>query len=230
MADNLVYIVGNKENRICKIGVSSFASFDGRLSHIQNGCPYKLEVFVAVCVSSRDKAFTLEKRLHRIFKESRLNGEWFRVTQDMACLVDLLIRKSRLYEGVGFAVAEEYNLSDLEKFVSRSPWAENKNRENDAEFWKSICYELRKQLISLNSRIEIITSAVGLAAEQTESLRKSAAMESMWLSHGVFDLGQSDMFGEAMDMKVEMQDVVDGAIKKFSLAYQIAEDMLDAES
>ena len=66
-----VYVVGNKEMNICKIGFSN--NVFKRLTAIQVGCPFKLEIFCVVYGSVKT-----EKMLHKKYDYLRLNGEWFK--------------------------------------------------------------------------------------------------------------------------------------------------------
>lgn len=66
-----VYVVGNKEMNICKIGFSN--NVFKRLSAIQTGCPFKLEIFCVV-----EGSVQTERKLHKKYDYLRLNGEWFK--------------------------------------------------------------------------------------------------------------------------------------------------------
>lgn len=44
-----------------------------RLDDLQTGCPFKLDILVAI--PGEGKPF--EKKLHRLFKKYRIHGEWF---------------------------------------------------------------------------------------------------------------------------------------------------------
>lgn len=66
-----IYVVGNKEMNICKIGFTN--NVFSRIGSIQTGCPFKLEIFCVV-----EGTIQTEKKLHAKYKDLRLNGEWFR--------------------------------------------------------------------------------------------------------------------------------------------------------
>lgn len=66
-----VYVLGNKEMKICKIGFTN--NVFKRIGSIQTGCPFKLEIFCLV-----EGSVQTEKKLHEKYKDLRMNGEWFR--------------------------------------------------------------------------------------------------------------------------------------------------------
>jgi predicted GIY-YIG superfamily endonuclease len=72
-----VYLIKciNKDGFI-KIGVAK--EVQSRLDTMQTGCPYKLELLASIKCVSRKQAYELEGRLHRLFKNKRVRGEWFR--------------------------------------------------------------------------------------------------------------------------------------------------------
>jgi len=67
-----VYIIKKATSCSYKIGVSS--DVIGRLKTLQIGCPDLLEIYKTFDCKL---PFELEKKTHKEFKESRLNGEWF---------------------------------------------------------------------------------------------------------------------------------------------------------
>lgn len=68
-----VYIIGNIDKGICKIGYSTNPY--KRLKSIQTGCPY--EVTVLRFYEGIGKME--EKLLHKKYKKYKMNGEWFRI-------------------------------------------------------------------------------------------------------------------------------------------------------
>lgn len=48
-----------------------------RLNELQTGNPYKLSIILTVMMPSINDAFSLEQELHQLFKDYRLEGEWF---------------------------------------------------------------------------------------------------------------------------------------------------------
>lgn len=68
-----VYIIGNREHGLCKIGVSKDP--EQRCRTIQTGFPYPLEVLAVF----PGKSFEYEKRLHKRAAPYQLQGEWFRI-------------------------------------------------------------------------------------------------------------------------------------------------------
>lgn len=65
-----IYVVGNEEQSICKIGYSTNPT--NRISGIQTGCPYKLKFLLIIKGN-----MLMEQELHKKYAKQRLNGEWF---------------------------------------------------------------------------------------------------------------------------------------------------------
>mgnify|MGYP001582170625 CR=1 FL=1 len=67
-----IYIIKCKE--FYKIGIAN--NLDSRLTTLQTGNPYVLEIYFA---KKHKLAIKLEKYLHNYFIEKRTNGEWFKL-------------------------------------------------------------------------------------------------------------------------------------------------------
>ena len=65
-----VYVLGNEEQAICKIGYSTNPL--NRMSSVQTGCPYKLKFLLIIKGN-----MLMEQELHKKYANQRLNGEWF---------------------------------------------------------------------------------------------------------------------------------------------------------
>lgn len=67
-----IYIIGNREHNICKVGFSDKPYY--RLLNIQTSCPYKLEFFKVYKGTQADESI-----IHKKLKDNDLhiNGEWF---------------------------------------------------------------------------------------------------------------------------------------------------------
>lgn len=78
-----VYIIGNKENDFCKVGISEKPY--QRLKTLQTACPYELEILEVYKANSID-----ESNLHSILIEKNLHtqGEWFRDIKSVTRIVD----------------------------------------------------------------------------------------------------------------------------------------------
>ncbi len=57
---------------------------DQRASALQNALPYRLVVLATVAGDARE-----ERSLHETFRESRLNGEWFRRTPELMARIQI---------------------------------------------------------------------------------------------------------------------------------------------
>ncbi len=68
--NDFIYVVGNKKNKVCKIGYST--NPPKRIKSIQTGCPFRL-CFLLIIKGNR----TTEKLLHKKYKKYKTNGEWF---------------------------------------------------------------------------------------------------------------------------------------------------------
>lgn len=76
-----LYIIGNKTQRICKIGVSNIPG--KRVSQIQTGCPYKVELLAFF----DELGFESEREYHKRYKSAKMYGEWFRMTPEIISIV-----------------------------------------------------------------------------------------------------------------------------------------------
>lgn len=69
-----LYVIGRPEGPI-KVGISSKP--DKRVSSIQNGCPFPVEVHHRRKFYSREEARAAEAGFHKAHADRRLKGEWF---------------------------------------------------------------------------------------------------------------------------------------------------------
>lgn len=76
-----IYLIGSIETSLYKIGVTSKKELKNRLSNIQVGCPYKVEV---IDIFPSEYSYKVEKILHRTMSTNKtdgngvpLHGEWF---------------------------------------------------------------------------------------------------------------------------------------------------------
>lgn len=76
-----LYIIGNVQQNICKIGVSKNPS--KRLKQIQTGCPFKVSILAYVEHLGRDS----EKEMHKRYKGDRMQGEWFRINDEIRSII-----------------------------------------------------------------------------------------------------------------------------------------------
>lgn len=71
-----VYIFGNLEYSICKIGFS--VNPYERINGVQTGCPYKLKVLATFEATQKE-----ERLLHKKYDKYRLEGEWFKIEGEL---------------------------------------------------------------------------------------------------------------------------------------------------
>lgn len=80
------------EAQFCKIGRTSKSPYK-RLRTLQTGCPFPLQIALALHLPEGAAAF-VEERLHGELDAFHIRGEWFRLTRTQ--IVDLGSRLSRL--------------------------------------------------------------------------------------------------------------------------------------
>lgn len=69
-----VYIIGNPEQNIFKLGIASDPFLE--LSSLQAGNPYKLSILCKICVSSRNEASLVEQLGRKELSQYESEGEW----------------------------------------------------------------------------------------------------------------------------------------------------------
>ncbi len=74
-----VYVIGNDELGVYKIGYSRRHPQENRLHHLQVGSPVILRI---AATAYSDNAPAGEKRLHQQFSEKHVHYEWFRLSPD----------------------------------------------------------------------------------------------------------------------------------------------------
>lgn len=72
----MIYLIACEKTNTCKIGYTN--NPDKRLSALQTGNPYSLELMAVIEGTSSD-----ENMLHSKFMDYRLNGEWFDYCEDI---------------------------------------------------------------------------------------------------------------------------------------------------
>jgi hypothetical protein len=74
----VVYFIRVKKSSHFKIGYTTKKA-KSRLSALQTGCPYDLELFMCV---GYDEPKSLEKHLHDCFAEKLMRGEWYNIKEE----------------------------------------------------------------------------------------------------------------------------------------------------
>jgi hypothetical protein len=72
-----VYFIGSTELGAVKIGAAK--NPHKRLESLQTSSPYELTLYLVIQNANEIK----EKQLHELFKEDRLKGEWFKLSDNM---------------------------------------------------------------------------------------------------------------------------------------------------
>lgn len=67
-----IYLIGNVQNKVVKIGYSKTPR--QRLKKLQTGSPYSLTIF-----KTFNGTLDIENKLHKKYKNQKLNGEWFKM-------------------------------------------------------------------------------------------------------------------------------------------------------
>ena len=80
-----IYFIGSLESGTVKIGRSN--NPENRLAELQTGNPQKLVLYGVIY----DVSHELKKRLHKLFDHLRINGEWFKLTDE---LIHFMINKT----------------------------------------------------------------------------------------------------------------------------------------
>lgn len=56
---------------------------DYRLSELQTGSPVKLSILMVIDCRIFEYPFSIELRLHELFKQYRIHGEWFKMEGEL---------------------------------------------------------------------------------------------------------------------------------------------------
>lgn len=71
-----VYLIRCGSRGPIKIGIAK--NVESRLSSLQTANPYELSLIAKVKCDSRRHALEMETRLHKVFSQKRIRGEWFK--------------------------------------------------------------------------------------------------------------------------------------------------------
>lgn len=94
MDKEIVYIVKQKETNYVKIGITTEFKKKGRFAQLQTTSPTGIEI-VNIFYVEDSKAN--ERKLHSYFHKERLNGEWFKLTDNQLIEIkDLIIDEIEL--------------------------------------------------------------------------------------------------------------------------------------
>jgi predicted GIY-YIG superfamily endonuclease len=70
-----VYFVRAGNRGAIKVGVAR--NVERRISTMQTGNPFKLNLLASISCDSRVSAYALEAKIHKFFARQRIRGEWF---------------------------------------------------------------------------------------------------------------------------------------------------------
>jgi len=93
----MIYFIQQEGGGPIKIGHSRDIKL--RLSKLQSGYPYKLTLLGYV----RGGCYE-EKRLHKVFRKHRLNGEWFLPSRRVLTVISKLIKKFSISKNIDSAL------------------------------------------------------------------------------------------------------------------------------
>lgn len=85
--DGYVYIVGVSERNIYKIGKAS--NVEGRLDRLDLQLPWPVDLVHAFPCEGCERS---ERSLHDMYRESRMNGEWFQLSQREVAFLKTIVR------------------------------------------------------------------------------------------------------------------------------------------
>lgn len=74
----MIYFIGNKEQKVVKIGYTLDRYIRGRFLTVQTNCPFDVEVFLTV-----NGMKNTEKHFHNLFKNDHIKGEWYKLSYDI---------------------------------------------------------------------------------------------------------------------------------------------------
>lgn len=97
----MVYFIKCQE--YIKIGYSN--NPNDRISQLQTSIPYKLQVVSIIMGTMHD-----EKKLHKLFKEHHVRGEWFRVSIE---ILEYIESKKNLMWNYGYDDPDELDIYEL---------------------------------------------------------------------------------------------------------------------
>lgn len=81
MKRHYIYVIGREEGPV-KVGITS--SLAARLSAIQTGCHFKIELLHYRECADRAQALEHEQIFHDVYAAQRLAGEWFEIQENLA--------------------------------------------------------------------------------------------------------------------------------------------------
>lgn len=81
MKQHFIYVIGRPEGPV-KVGITS--SPQARLSTIQTGCHFHIDILYLRECRDRNHALEHERNFHAVYAEHRLSGEWFDMESDLA--------------------------------------------------------------------------------------------------------------------------------------------------
>lgn len=81
MKRHFIYVIGREQGPV-KVGITS--SPGARLAAIQTGCHFKIDILHLRECRDREQALEHEEIFHSVYREQRLNGEWFDLAADFA--------------------------------------------------------------------------------------------------------------------------------------------------
>lgn len=94
-----------------------------RVKRLQTGCPFKLKLLGAVRCKSEFHARQVEAMAHRLFRDQRRRGEWFKLSAKHVGQIESLIRRANAEAEARERAAEEGRaLAEAERDWEREAW------------------------------------------------------------------------------------------------------------
>ena len=86
-----VYFIKSGKKGAIKIGKSNRP--EKRMAELQTGNPYKLYLIAFIHCETEKEAFSLEKKMHRLFRSQKMNGEWFHSSINLKKVTEISFKK-----------------------------------------------------------------------------------------------------------------------------------------
>jgi predicted GIY-YIG superfamily endonuclease len=97
--DNIMYVYFIRAGTKGPIKIGVAGDVNSRMDTLQTGNHMTLSIIAKIKCSSRLEAYDRENQLHKMFKHSRLRGEWFKGTIKLSKVSDIYDIERKKWEG-----------------------------------------------------------------------------------------------------------------------------------